>query len=74
MLTVIHEAKGRVQQCLSRTGEGAETALCAYKEVQHALTSLLKKHYKTQHAEPTETACRAHFQLHEPHNVMLWHR
>ncbi len=48
---------------------------CPYKEVQDALMSLekhfLKKHRKTQHAEPTETACRAHFQTHEPHYVML---
>ncbi len=31
-------------------------------------------HCKTQRAEPTETACRAHLQMHIPHYVTLWHR
>ncbi len=42
-------------------------------EVQHALTPV-EKRSKIQRAEPAETVCRAHFQMHEPHYVTLWHR
>ncbi len=37
----------------------------------------LEKHTKkitVKHSEPTETACRAHFQMHVPQYVTLWHR
>ncbi len=51
----------------------AAFSIWPYKEVQHSLTSL-EKQCKTQHAEPTETACGAHFQMHEPHYVTLLHR
>ncbi len=33
-----------------------------------------KKTSETQHAEPTKTACRAHFQMQVLHYVTLWHR
>ncbi len=78
MLTVIHEAESRVQQCLSRLGEEAGKVLCARAGMPILETTaglnntgktLLKKHSKTQRAEPTETACRTHFQM---HGIRTW--
>ncbi len=39
------------------------------------VTTQFKKNFlETQHAEPTETACRAHYQMWVPHYVTLKHR
>ncbi len=41
--------------------------LLEWSETKH--NTVKNKHCKT----PTETACRANFQMHEPHYLTLWH-
>ncbi len=81
MLTVICEAEGSAVSEQS----GGGTVLCARADMliygsPVCIYVTRKTHKKTikktvkHRAEPTEIACRAHFQMHEPHYVMLWHR
>ncbi len=56
---------------LLRTGGRRMPIYGSPARINVTVKTLLKKHCETQHAEPTETACRAHFQMHGPHYVTL---